>query len=203
MISIFDFNMRPGPSVWPRPDCKGPPAACPRGTNPGRTYRFYTGQAVVPFGYGLSYTSFKYTIASAPSTLDLAPLATLLRDTAERTGASHFPRLSDASHAVAYVVNVTNTGTVDADDAVLGFLTPPDAGRGGAPLKSLFGFERVLVRAGETVSVWLYPALTDFAKAALDGTRTPRTGTYTVSFGVAAPGMGHVEAPPLRATILA
>ena len=167
------------------------------------TYRYGATNVLFPFGYGLSYTYFKYTIASAPSTLDLTPLATLLRDTEERTGASHFPRLSDASHAVAYVVNVTNTGTVDADDAVLGFLTPPDAGRGGAPIQSLFGFERVHVRAGETVSVWLYPALTDFAKAALDGTRTPRTGTYTVSFGVAAPGMGHVEAPPLRATILA
>lgn len=36
-ISIFDFNMRPGPSVWPRPDCKVPRAQCPNGTNPGST----------------------------------------------------------------------------------------------------------------------------------------------------------------------
>ena len=44
-ISIFDFNMRPGPSTFARPDCskKFNPAACPRGTNPGRTHRFYTG----------------------------------------------------------------------------------------------------------------------------------------------------------------
>merc|ERR1719399_25251 len=34
-VSIFDFNMRPGPSTWPRPP----------GTNPGRTHRFYTGKA--------------------------------------------------------------------------------------------------------------------------------------------------------------
>jgi hypothetical protein len=60
-ISIFDFNMRPGASVWPRPDCTTQPQSqCPNGTNPGRTYRFFTGTPVVPFGFGLSYTSFQY-----------------------------------------------------------------------------------------------------------------------------------------------
>lgn len=48
------------------------------------------------------------------------------------------------------------------DDVVLGFLTPPNAGTDGAPLKSLFGFERVHVKSGETISVYLYPQLTDF-----------------------------------------
>ena len=52
-ISIFDFNMRPGPSAWPRPDCAAPYDECMNGTNPGRTYRFYTGQPVVEFGFGL------------------------------------------------------------------------------------------------------------------------------------------------------
>jgi hypothetical protein len=43
-----------------RPDCDqkcakppmhgGPCGSCPMGTNPGRTYRFYTGKPVVPFG---------------------------------------------------------------------------------------------------------------------------------------------------------
>ena len=50
-ISIFDFSMRPGPSTFARPDCALKPASlCPRGDNPGRTHRFFTGQAVVPFG---------------------------------------------------------------------------------------------------------------------------------------------------------
>ena len=39
-ISIFDFNMRPGPSTWSRPDCtKANASECPRGTNPGRTLK--------------------------------------------------------------------------------------------------------------------------------------------------------------------
>ena len=33
-VSMFDFGMRPGPSQWPP------------GTNPGRTYRFYTGESM-------------------------------------------------------------------------------------------------------------------------------------------------------------
>merc|ERR1712061_340556 len=52
-VSIFDFNMRPGTSLWPRPDCPAPYKNCTLGTNPGRTHRFYTGRPVVPFGYGL------------------------------------------------------------------------------------------------------------------------------------------------------
>ena len=33
MVSIFDFNMRPGPSRFPRPDCQAPAASCPRGNS--------------------------------------------------------------------------------------------------------------------------------------------------------------------------
>jgi uncharacterized repeat protein (TIGR01451 family) len=197
-ISIFDFNMRPGPSVWARPDCPAgtPTAECPRGTNPGRTYRFYTGDAVIPFGFGLSFTTFTYKISASPASLSLAPLRALLRETYSTTG-THFPRLNDVPQAVGYQVTVTNTGNVDADDAVLGFLTPPNAGKDGMPIKTLFGFERVHVKAGESVTVWLYPSMTDFAFANIKGERVAVAGTYTVSFGVretAALGMGYVEA---------
>jgi len=95
-----------------------------------------------------------------------------------------------------FAVNVTNTGHVDSDDVVLGFVTPPNAGKDGAPLKSLFGFERVHVKAGATVTVWLYPALTDFAPVDAAGKRHATAGEYTISFGVAATaahGMGFVS----------
>ena len=46
-ISIFDFGMRPGTSPFARPDCASPEPECARGDNPGRTYRFFTGQAAV------------------------------------------------------------------------------------------------------------------------------------------------------------
>ena len=182
-ISIFDFNMRPGPSKFARPDCETKEADCARGTNPGRTYRFYTGDAVVPFGFGLSYTTFAYAVARAPAAaVDLDPLRAALLLANEAT-AGFLPHADDAP-AATYVVNVTNTGTVDADDVVLGFLTPPNAGVDGVPLKELFAFDRVHVKAGETKQVFLLPALRHFARVDEDGARVANPGTYTVEFGL-------------------
>ena len=72
--------------------------------------------------------------------------------------------LSTAAPLVEYRVNVTNTGSVPADDVVLGFLTPPGAGVNGVPLKQLFGFDRIHLQPGETKSVYLYPNLRDFTQ---------------------------------------
>jgi len=199
-ISIFDFNMRPGPSSWPRPDCpKSDWGHCKNGTNPGRTHRFYTGKAVYPFGFGLSYTSFKYEVVSEPkSSVSLAPLRRHLAD-AKGSIAGKFLKASDIEAlgpAASYAVKVTNTGHLDADDVVLGFLTPPGAGKNGIPLQTLFGFERVHVKAGETVTVWLYPAFSDFSQSQLSGDRYALAGEYRVHFGVSATsgqGMGFAE----------
>lgn len=235
-ISIFDFNMRPGPSPFARPDCtdSANPAACPRGTNPGRTYRFYVDTPVLPFGFGLSYSSFAYNVVSAVAggvqqsqsqrggTVAAATAAaaaagkqggSLLAEGADAVRLDAVRELLDATaHAgrtfpdsnvvsgaaplVSYLVNVTNTGSVDAADVVLGFLTPPGAGVNGVPLKTLFGFERIFLKAGETKSVYLYPALTDFTQVDASGQRNVFAGEYTFSFGVQETlghGMGYAE----------
>merc|ERR1712096_392049 len=72
-----------------------------------------------------------------------------------RVEGRHYPR-AEAVDAplVTYVINVTNTGKVDSDDAVLGFLTPPGAGTNGTALQTLFNFKRVFVKAGQTVTVY-------------------------------------------------
>jgi hypothetical protein len=193
-------TVRPGPSAFPRPDCS--PAdvnasACKLGTNPGRTYRFYTGEPVLAFGFGLSYTTWTYGISeeSTASPVSLVALPELLG-----RSVAGFVRDADskaAGPATNFTVSVTNTGSVDADDVVLGYLTPPNAGTDGAPLKTLFGFERVHVKVGETVSVYLYPQLTDFTHVNAEGVRVALEGDWTLSIGsqeAVVHGMGYAEA---------
>ena len=136
---------------------------------------------------------------SAVTNVSLGRVRDLLAETRERTGNAHFPSTAAVSASeplVKYFVKVTNTGTVDSDDVVLGFLVPPNAGKDGVPLQTLFGFERVHVPAGQSVDVNLYPALTDFMRTALDGTKTAAAGEWAVKFGVAETqehGMGYAE----------
>lgn len=167
---------------------------CTLGTNPGRTYRFYNGKAVAPFGFGLSYTTFNYAMEAPTPTVSLAALPGMLA-TAKHGFVS--TGVADAAGPAAqFMVKVTNTGSMDADDVVLGFITPPGAGANGVPLKTLFGFERIYVKAGETVTVILYPAYTDFTHVSLTGERIARPGQYTISCGVpegASLGAGYLE----------
>jgi len=196
-VSIFDFNMRPGPSAFPRPDCPAPYKNCVMGTNPGRTHRFYTGKAVVPFGFGLSYTTFTYEPSTDATTVSLARVRAMLADTYAQ--GRTFPSaqvLADAKPLVNYWIKVTNTGKMDADDVVLGFLVPPNAGKDGVPLQTLFGFDRVHIKAGESVNVNMYPSLADLTHTMLDGTKRAVEGEWTVKFGVketAAYGQGYAE----------
>jgi hypothetical protein len=87
-----------------------------------------------------------------------------------------FVRAQDNHVLAEYYVNVTNTGDIDADDVVLGFLKPPGGGVGGVPLQTLFGFERVHVKAGATVQVYIAAHALDFTTVHKDGTRTAWAG---------------------------
>ena len=85
----------------------------------GRTYRYFEGTPLFPFGHGLSYTSFEYGDASVKGSKLTVP--------------------------------VTNTGNVDADEVVQLYVRNVDDPDG--PFKSLRGFKRVNIKAGETANV--------------------------------------------------
>ncbi len=94
----------------------------------GRTYMYFKGRPLYPFGYGLSYTSFRYARlrTSAPSL--------------SRTG------------EMTVSVNVTNTGKV-AGDAVPQLYVHHLASRVERPPLKLAGFHRLHLQPGETKTV--------------------------------------------------
>jgi beta-glucosidase len=92
-----------------------------------RTYRYFDGVALYPFGFGLSYTSFAYD----QPTVDHAQIS--------------------AKDAVTISVNVKNTGSVAGDEVVQLYLA--HVSLDGAPLRSLAGFSRVHLDRGEKKTV--------------------------------------------------
>ena len=94
----------------------------------GRTYRYFDGEPLYPFGHGLSYTDFAYS--------DL-----------------HLDRVrTDADGQVKATVKLRNTGKRAGDEVVQLYLRGPDAGEGAA-LKDLRGFQRVHLQPGEAREV--------------------------------------------------
>jgi beta-glucosidase len=92
-----------------------------------RTYRYFDGEPLYPFGYGLSYTRFAYKNVR----VDRAKLG---------------PKQSEKVS-----VDVANTGAMAGDEVVQLYLTHP--GVAGAPLRSLKGFQRVHLDRGEKKTV--------------------------------------------------
>lgn len=94
----------------------------------GRTYRYFGGEPLYPFGHGLSYTRFAYSD---------------LRLDRDQVGSQQPVRVS---------VNVRNTGKRAGDEVVQLYLRPLDPKRARAR-KELRGFERVTLQPGEERSV--------------------------------------------------
>lgn len=102
-----------------------------------RTYKYYTGKALFPFGYGLSYTSFSYGKAKVTG------LSSVKCDIFKISG--------DDEKGLKLILPVTNTGKRDGEEVVqVYFKNLQDT---NAPLKQLCGFTRVFIPAGQTKMV--------------------------------------------------
>jgi len=87
-----------------------------------RTYRYFKGVPLYGFGYGLSYTTFRYDQLQMPIM---------------KKGATN--QLS---------VRVTNTGSRDGEEVVQVYVSAQ--GKGTLPVRSLAGFQRIFLRRGES-----------------------------------------------------
>ena len=119
-----------------------------------RTYRYFKGEPLYAFGYGLSYTSFSYGEA----------------------------KVKGKAKSMTLTVPVTNTGAVDGDEVVQVYVKALDDP--GAPIKALKGFKRVNIPAGATVDVTvnLSDAAFDFYDEAADELSL-KHGRYQLLYG--------------------
>lgn len=114
---------------------------------PGRTYRFYNGPVVYPFGHGLSYSQFVHTITNAPTILSI-PLHGRHHASANTTLFGKSIRVTHAKCnklSISVHVDIKNVGSKDGSHTLLVFSRPP-AGHWG-PHKQLVAFAKVHVAA--------------------------------------------------------
>jgi len=136
-----------------------------------RTYRYFKGEPLYPFGYGLSYSRFQY------SNLKLS--AAELHE----------------GEPLGVEVNVSNTSDRDGDEVVQVYLTFPKLS--GAPDRALVGFTRIHVAKGEMRHVQISLSPRDLSMVNEAGVRLTAPGNYRLSVGGGQPGTGppSVDAP--------
>jgi beta-glucosidase len=129
-----------------------------------RTYRYFTGKPLYPFGYGLSYTKFSYSDLNVPA------------------------QAVAAGQPVGADVTVTNTGKLAGDEVVQLYLKFPPVK--GAPLIALRGFERIHLDPGASQKVHFELKPRDLGMVTEEGNPVIAPGDYTISVGGGQPDTG-------------
>jgi beta-glucosidase len=131
----------------------------------GRTYRYFKGEALYPFGYGLSYTTFKYDQLVKPATLGKGKKLTI-------------------------TARVTNTGKRSGEEVVELFVSHPGL-QTKAPLRALKGFKRITLKPGESkiVSFTLSPEQLSLRNN--DGNLYQPAGKIMISIGGGQPDVSN------------
>jgi beta-glucosidase len=125
-----------------------------------RTYRYFTGKPLWGFGYGLSYSTFKY----GPVKLSAETLK--------------------AGDPITATVTVTNSSAISGDEIVEAYLKTPQP---DGPIQSLVGFQRVHISAGTSREVSLSIDPRSLSSVNDKGIRSILPGKYTLSLGGAQP----------------
>jgi beta-glucosidase len=129
-----------------------------------RTYRYFRGKPLYPFGYGLSYTSFSYSHLTLPK------------------------HAINAGDSFTAEVTVTNTGKREGDEVAQLYLSFPNVP--GAPRRALRGFKRVHLKPGESQKVRFELKDRDLSMVSEAGEPIIAKGTYSVSIGGGQPDTG-------------
>ena len=130
----------------------------------GRTYRYFEGKPLYPFGYGLSYTTFSYSGLTLPQ------------------------KAIKAGDPLTAEVTVTNTGKLEGDEVAQLYLSFPNVP--GAPMRALRGFKRVHLKAGRIAEGGFELKERDLSMVTAAGKPIIAEGTYSVSIGGGQPNTG-------------
>jgi hypothetical protein len=121
---------------------------------PGRTYRYYQGTPLFPFGFGLSYTTFSH----ACTTIDRLQYTCTITNTGSVEG----------DEVLLVYHNVSQEIRAAADHPI--------------PLKQLIAFERVTVVAGQSASIDFKLNDQNFMVVNADGERVTYSGQHSIIF---------------------
>lgn len=130
LADVIFGDVNPGGRLvqtWPKSLAQLPPMMDYNIRN-GRTYMYFKGEPLYPFGYGLSYTSFKYG--------DIKISSAKLNSKGE----------------ISVSVDVTNTGSKEGDEVVQ-LYAKHIGSKVERPDKELKGFQRITLKPNETRSV--------------------------------------------------
>ena len=130
----------------------------------GRTYRYFEGTPLYPFGYGLSYTKFAYSGLTGPTDA------------------------IQAGNTAGFDVTITNTGKKAGDEVAQLYLEFPKVP--GAPLRALRAFKRVHLEAGAAQKVHFDLQPRDLSMVTEAGEPIVSEGQYKVSVCGGQPNTG-------------
>lgn len=135
----------------------------------GRTYRYFSGTPLFPFGFGLSYTTFGYSDLLLPGKVV-------------------------AGEPVHVSVKVTNTGKIAGEEVVQLYLTDEKAST-PRPIRQLEGFERIMLKPGESKVVEFTLEPRQLSLINDKNTRVIEPGWFSVAVGGKQPGFsGRADA---------
>ena len=128
-----------------------------------QTYRFFKDDPLYSFGYGLSYTTFRYDDLQLPSSVE-------------------------SGENVAVSVDVTNSGKTAGEEVVQLYVSDEKASV-PVPVRSLEGFKRIFLKPGETRKVQFTLTPWQFSVIDKNFKRKVEPGAFTISVGGKQPGM--------------
>jgi beta-glucosidase len=126
-----------------------------------RTYRYFKGKPLYVFGYGLSYTTFKYDQLKMPSTLT-------------------------AGKKMSVSVRITNAGSRDGEEVAELYVSHPNQ-KVKTAIRALKGFKRIFVKAGESKVTSFELSPRDLSVVGSDGILKNLPGKVLISVGGSQP----------------